>query len=276
MLKQIKTQITNFLLIVGILLSIYGYIQKQFGLFVCKTDGCAIANSLIKIEGKWLYLIAILFFSFLFYIKNTKINWLKNKFELLLFSGIIFEIIIFSNMVFVYSEFCKECAKMIILLITIGLVVNYKNMIFVIAAVSAMFLLNPIEDKITFEEEKTLITKVDCPHCIKTKQYLKENNIKYKELNYKKAIGILNTFNIKTVPVLILKNESEIKVISGDVKIINCVNELKEDKEPLINELKSNTEIFNSIDMFNSLNLNNQKETEIEGCRIDKPVLCDN
>lgn len=267
-----KKHLINTLLLLGALLSVYGFMQKQFGLFTCETDGCAIADSLLKIDSSILYIFAFLFFVGLIAIKNLKIfSFLKDYFNILFYSGLAFEIVLFSNMFFVYGEFCKECAKMVALLIIIGLVLDPKKIFIPIAIAVAMFILNPIEEEVSFTNELTLITKVDCPFCKEVKEYLNTNNIEYKEVNYKKTLGFLNSFEIKSVPALVLKKDNQIKILKGKSTIKECINEefLNQDKKNEVFEIGNSNfgNIFQPEVPSNDDTVGCKIESE-EGCEI--------
>jgi glutaredoxin len=224
-----KTSILNVFFSLGLILAIYGFIQEKFGVFVCTTDGCAVVKTIVKIDSILLYVAASIFFVALLLINNIeKLSIFKKHLDLLFFSGLVFETIMFFNALFVHDAFCKECAKMVSLLFIIGFIIDYKKMIFPLAVVSAIFLLNPIVESTPLTEQRTIISKKDCPHCEKAKKFLKENNISFSEVNYKNASSILEAFNINTVPILIIKNDTEIKIIKGDVNIINSVKEVPE------------------------------------------------
>lgn len=259
-----KDSVLKILLIIGMGLSIYGFLQKKIGLFACETDGCTIATSLIKIGPEYLYIAAFLFFIvlFVFLIKY------KSNFNLILYSGIIFESLLFSNLVFVHNEVCIECLKMISLLLLIGLISNYKYFILPIAVFSATYLLNPITEEISFNSKYTLITKEDCPHCKNAKEYLQKQNLEYSEVNYKQATKFLSTFNIKSVPVLILKKDKSIEVINGDMNIEQCLQDLNyaEHKNNLFDLNRKNLS-------FNPLENGIISQENPSGCSIDKAAL---
>jgi len=251
-----KKNILNLLFFIGIILSIYGFIQKKFNLFNCQTDGCLIANEIIKIDSSLLYLCSFMFFLLLIYLNNNKNLFSKYK-EEIFFSGLIFESILFSTMLFTYNEFCIECAKMISLLILIGIILNYKKMIFFISVISAVFLLNPIQNKTLFTQKYSLITKKDCPHCKKVKKFLKKRNIKYNEINVKRSIDFLNNFKIKSVPVLVILEKNKIYIINGDNNIIDF---FIEDNKKIINNINDNLLFENNF--------------EEEGCLIESKKSC--
>lgn len=252
------------LLIIGIGLSIYGFIQKKFGLFACETDGCTIATSLIKLNPEYLYVAAFLFFIALI----ISLIKFKEYFNILLYSGIVFESLLFSNLLFVHNEVCIECFKMISLLIILGLISNFKYILLPIAIFSASYLLNPVQEEIEFNSKYTLITKEDCPHCKKAKEYLQKQNIEYSEINYKNATKFLSTFNIKTVPVLVLKKENSIEVINGDMNIELCLQDLNyaEHKNNLFDLNRKNLS-------FNPLENGIISQENPNGCSIDQKAL---
>ncbi len=252
------------ILIIGIGLSIYGFIQKKFGLFTCETDGCAIATSLIKLNPEYLYVAAFIFFISLI----ISLIKFKDYFNILLYSGIVFESLLFSNLVFVHNEVCIECFKMISLLIILGLISEFKYIVLPIAIFSATYLLNPVAEEITFNSKYTLITKEDCPHCKNAKEYLQKQNIEYSEVNYKQATKFLSTFNIKSVPVLILKKDKSIEVINGDMNIEQCLQDLNyaEHKNNLFDLNRKNLS-------FNPLENGIISQENPSGCSIDKAAL---
>jgi glutaredoxin len=248
----------NFLFILGLILSTYGFLQKKFNLFTCQTDGCLISNELIKIDSSLLYVFAFLFFSILLVVFNKK-TFVENLKEEIFYAGLIFESILFSYMFFIYNEFCIECAKMITLLIIIGFSINWKKMILFFSVISAIFILNPNKEKKLFKGEYNIITKNECPHCKKVKKYFKENNIKYNEINVKESISFLNTFNIRTVPVLVILKNNSIKIINGDLEIIKFVKN------------KNNSKIkINNNNLLNDLPFNNFEE----GCSLTEKKKC--
>ncbi len=259
-----KNKFLLVFLIFGIGLSIYGFLQKKIGLFACETDGCTIANSLIKLNPEYLYISAFLFFIALIIILFK----FKEFFNVVLYSGIVFESLLFSNLLFVHNEICIECFKMISLLIILGLISNFKYIFLPIAIFSASFLLNPIGEEIKFNSKYTLITKENCPHCINAKEYLKKQNIEYSEINYKNATQFLNTFNIKSVPVLVLKKEKSIEVINGDMNIEQCLQDLNyaEHKNNLFDLNRKNLS-------FNPLENGIIPQENPSGCSIDQKAL---
>lgn len=252
------------LLLIGIGLSIYGFIQKKYGLFACETDGCTIATSLIKINPEYLYIAAFIFFISLI----ICLIKFREYFNLVLYSGVVFESLLFSNLYFIHNEICIECFKMISLLILIGLISNFKYILLPISIFSASYLLNPIGEDIEFNNKYTLITKEDCPHCKNAKEYLQKQNINYSEINYKQATKFLNTFNIKSVPVLVLKKERSIEVINGDINIEQCLQDLNfaENKNNLFDLTRKNLS-------FNPLENGIIPQENPSGCSIDQKAL---
>ena len=109
----------------------------------------------------------------------------------------------------------------------IALFSHLKNFFILLASVLAIYIaLNtlaiPKNKAYVTTPGNYLIQSETCPHCIKVKTYFKDNNINYTPISTKEinARGFLKFVDIKSIPVLIMKEKSGITLLKGDKKII--------------------------------------------------------
>jgi glutaredoxin len=157
-----------------------------------------------------------------------------------LYAAIAFEATILGYQFLANPEPCIFCLGVFSSLLLIALFSHFKNFIVILTAILAVYIalntLNIPKNKVYVAQPGNYLIQSDtCPHCIKVKTYFKANNISYtpipsKEIN---ARAFLKFIDIKSIPVLIIKEASVMTLIKGEKKIIAYFEEQKKEEVSL-------------------------------------------
>lgn len=233
----------------------------------CQSEGCEVSKSLLNIDQTELYALAIGAFGVLLItglnILKKDSSKLKKFYKFSLFTIILCETILLSYLYFKSGTLCISCFIFYLLVIINYLILDIKSKnIFVIPFLIASIGLLDL-DVITTPNESinskyTLLQSENCEHCLKVKEYLKDNTIEYKKEDYAKYSGLFSSLNITKIPVMIVKNNE------NNLLILNGVGEITDYLD--INE-KRNVLPTTS---HRTIQKNNFTLTENkEGCEID-------
>ena len=247
-------------------------VLKLFGSTLCESDGCALADSLLNFDSIYLNFIGL--FDALIIVL---IGWLSYKkriddafFYLVLFASLAFESIMIGYQFFVSPEMCKFCLGVYGFLIVMTLLSAYRRLVVVIPVVisiwvSMSFLAMPKTEAFVIKDGNYLIQSPTCSHCKKVKRYLKENNIEFTKLAIEdvEARNFATFLDFKSIPILIVKNGKNVKIINGDSKIINSFSK---QKTPIV---ESTVVVEDSVSLessSNSLLYEEDESSADEGC----------
>jgi len=196
---------------------------------LCGEVGCKLAGELLNFDAIYLNYVGL---GGVFMLMILGFLSLKNKFyEALFFMGlygaIAFEATIISYQFVANPEPCIFCLGIISSLLLIALFSQPKHFGITLATVVAIFVgmhtLGVSKNKNFMVENGTyLIQSETCPHCKKVKAYMAEHDIAYTPISTKEASArnFLKFAGVTSIPVLILKEKLERKLIVGDRKII--------------------------------------------------------
>lgn len=196
---------------------------------LCEATGCKLAGELLKFDAIYLNYFGLIgvFFLILFGYKSLKSKFFESLFFIGIYTGIAFEATIISYQFIVNPEPCIFCLGIFSSLLVIAFFASMKNFIFVVPAVLTIFVglntLNIVENKSYINDNGYyLIQSKGCSHCKKVKAYFAKNDIKYNAISVSEinARNFLKFANITSIPVLIQKNQTEIKILKGDKAII--------------------------------------------------------
>jgi glutaredoxin len=208
---------------------------------LCGEVGCKLAGELLNFDAIYLNYVGI---GGVFMLIILGFLSLKNKFyEALFFIGlygaIAFEASIISYQFVANPEPCIFCLGVIGSLLLIALFSQPKHFGITLATVVAIFVgmhtLGVSKNKNFMVENGTyLIHSESCPHCKKVKYYMTEHDIAYTPISTKEASArnFLKFAGVTSIPVLIIKEKLERKLIVGDKKIIAYFEALKAPKVP--------------------------------------------
>jgi len=223
-----------FLLLIYIGVETYLKLQHTS---LCGEVGCKLAGELLRFNALYLNyfgLAAVFTLVFLGY-RSLKSTFFETLFFMVLYAAIAFETTILSYQLIANPEPCLFCFSIWSSLLLIALFSHIKNFAVVIAFVVAILL---ALSTLTISKNKAfvsapglyLIQSETCSHCKKVKKYFADHDIKYTPVSTKEvnARAFLKFVDIATIPVLIIKKESGITLITGDKKIITHFEAQKE------------------------------------------------
>lgn len=223
-----------FLLLLYISVETYLKLQHTS---LCGEVGCKLAGELLRFDTlylNYLGLAAVFTLIFLGY-RSLKSTFFETLFFMVLYAAIAFETTILSYQLIANPEPCLFCFGIWSSLLVIVLFSHIKNFAVVLAFVFAILL---ALSTLTISKNKAfvsapglyLIQSETCSHCKKVKKYFAEHNIEYTPISTKEvnARAFLKFVDISSIPVLIMKKESGITLITGDKKIIAHFESQKE------------------------------------------------
>ncbi len=196
---------------------------------LCGEVGCKLAGELLQFDPLYLnyFGLAGLFVLILLGYLSLKNKFFETLFFMGLFSAIAFEATLLSYQFIVNPEPCIFCLSIFSSLLIIALFSQVKSFTIVLASVMAIFLgLNTLSitknQAFATQEGNYLIQSETCSHCKKVKAYFAEHSIDYTSISVKEASArsFLKFVDIASIPALIIKEKSNITLLSGDKKII--------------------------------------------------------
>ena len=192
--------------------------------------GCELAGALLNFDAIYLNFmgvlaaLTILVLGFLSYKKRIP----EVLFFIVLISSLLFETIMLGYQYFVSPAMCIFCMGVYAFLAVTLLLASRKYFMATVPAVVALlmalsFLAIPKSATFVAKDGTYLIQSPSCPHCKKVKKYMHENNIEFTKIDIEKieAQNFATFLNFKTIPILVTKEGSNIKIINGDKNIIN-------------------------------------------------------
>lgn len=215
-----------FLLFVYIGIETYLKLQHTS---LCGEVGCKLAGELLKFDLIYLNyfgLLGVLSLGFLGY-RSLKSRFFETLFFIVLYAAITFEATIIAYQFIANPEPCIFCLGVFSSLLIIALFSQVKHFAIVIAAVLSILL---GLSTLTIPQNRSFITtpglyliqSETCSHCKKVKQYFAEHHMDYTSISSTEinARGFLKFIDINSIPVLVIKESSEITILKGDKKII--------------------------------------------------------
>lgn len=218
--------IVPFLLLAYIATETYMKLQHSS---LCEATGCKLAGELLKFDSIYLnyFGMAGVFVLLLVGFVSLKSNLAKRLFSTVLYGAIAFEATIIIYQFIANPEPCVFCMGIFASLLLIALLSNIKQFLVVVVIVSAiamaLYTLAISQNKSFVIANGTYLIHSDsCPHCKKVKKYLAQNHIKYTPISAKEvnARAFLKFVSINSIPVLLLKDTTGIRIIQGDKAIL--------------------------------------------------------
>ena len=219
-------------------ISLETYLKSQ-NTSLCGEVGCKLAGELLKFDPIYLnyFGLVAVFILVMLGARSIKSKFFETLYFMVLYAGIAFEATILGYQFLVNPEPCIFCLGVFSSLLIIAIFSHFKNFFVIIASVVAVYIaLNtlaiPKNKAYVTLPGNYLIQSETCPHCIKVKAYFKDNNIRYTPISTKEvnARGFLKFVDIKSIPVLIMKEKSGISLLKGDQNIIAYFEAKKEPK----------------------------------------------
>ena len=242
---------------------------------LCHSTGCELAGALLNFDAIYLNYFGI--FAALTIIILGILSYKKIIPEVLFFivliSSLLFESILLGYQFFASPEMCKFCMGIYGFLTTILFVSSRKYFLIAIPAVISVlmalsFLAIPNASAVIKQDGTYLLQSESCPHCTKVKTYMNENNIDFTKIDIQdiEAQHFATFLNFNTIPILILKEGKNIKIINGDQDIIDSY-ETSGSHEVVIEESVSINTSFKAVEEagcgFASLNtIATEKESD--------------
>ncbi|WP_309496365.1 hypothetical protein [Sulfurovum sp.] len=223
-------------------LLLFGYIALETYLkfqntSLCGEVGCKLAGELLRFDPIYLNYLGLLsvFGLIILGARSITSTFFETLYFMLLYAAIAFEATILGYQFLANPEPCIFCLGVFSSLLVIALFSHIKNFMIILAVILAVYIaLNalaiPKNKAYVTTPGNYLIQSETCSHCKKVKAYFKENNISYTPISTKEvnARGFLKFVDIKSIPVLIMKEKSGISLLKGDQNIIAYFDSKKE------------------------------------------------
>jgi len=245
---------------------------------LCGEVGCKLAGELLNFDAIYLnyFGLAGVFSLIILGLFSLKSKVSETLFFMGLYGAIAFEATIISYQFVANPEPCIFCLGVISSLLLIALFSHAKHFGITLATVVAIFIgmhtLGISKNKNFMIENGTyLIHSESCPHCKKVKAYMKENHIDYTPISTKEASArnFLKFAGITSIPVLILKEKLERKLIVGDKKIITYFESKNTSKEKPTKQVEAPVQSSVGNPLSSGLNADFLSAgAEDEGCAI--------
>ncbi len=229
---------------------------------LCHSKGCELAGSLIKIDSLVLNYVGIASAVLLLFLGILIFKNLISKriFLVYLLACILFETIMIGYQFFASPVMCKFCLGVYSFLLVMMLISSRKYFLYILPLIIApfaalSFIAIPKHVPFVTANGNYLIQSPTCPHCKLVKDYLHQKKIPFIKLNSSdiEDRDFIRFLGFKTIPLLIVKKGSSVKVVNGDEDIV----EYFEDKNR-----PNSTTISTPVDILSS-------PKSDDGCEID-------
>ncbi len=212
---------------------------------LCESTGCKLADSLLLFDSIYLNFIgvlaalAILITGLLAYKRVVH----KNFFYIVVGASLLFETIMLGYQYYASPEMCKFCMGVYGFLVIIMFTASRRHfLVAMIGAISVFtslsFLAIPEATSFVTQDGTYLLQSKSCPHCKKVKAYMHENNIDFTKIDIERieAQHFATFLNFKTIPILIVKEGKNVKIINGDKDIINSYENVSKKSDEIVIE----------------------------------------
>ncbi len=209
---------------------------------LCDATGCKLAGELLKFKPIYLNYLG-LFATFVlmisgYFSKNSKVA--EKLFFITLYSAVAFETTMIGFQYYANPTLCTFCLGILSSLLLIALVNAPKNSLVLITSISAIFIALStlsISKNVSYinEDANYLINSPTCPHCLKVKDFLHKEGIKFISLPIKEPSSqkTLKFLGITKIPVWIERSGAKSEIFVGDEAILAHLqeNDGSEDEE---------------------------------------------
>ena len=212
---------------------------------LCESTGCKLADSLLLFDSIYLNFIgvlaalAILITGLLAYKRVVH----KNFFYIVVGASLLFETIMLGYQYYASPEMCKFCMGVYGFLVIIMFTASRRHfLVAMIGAISVFtslsFLAIPEATSFVTQDGTYLLQSKSCPHRKKVKAYMHENNIDFTKIDIERieAQHFATFLNFKTIPILIVKEGKNVKIINGDKDIINSYENVSKKSDEIVIE----------------------------------------
>jgi glutaredoxin/uncharacterized membrane protein len=231
MREKLKT-LLPLLLLIYIALDSY---LKTKNIEICQSTGCKLAGDLLKFDSSYLNFLGMLGAFVLVVLSLIKAKFAKTLYTVILSAMVIFESLLIASQLNLNPQVCKFCLGVYSFLLITLIVTNFRVFLYLIPSIISVFfafyiLAIPKNKVLTKDNGIYLIASKTCPHCKKAKEFLKEKNISYIELNAKdiNSFFVAKSLNITQIPILIEKKDKNYQIIVGDKNIIEKFSKKKQ------------------------------------------------
>ncbi len=207
---------------------------------LCDDTGCKLAGELLRFKPIYLNYLGLFASLWLvisgYFSKNSP--FAKKLFFITLYSALAFETVMIGFQFYANPTLCTFCLGIFSSLLLIALINAPKNGLVLISSVIAIFVALStlsISKNISYinEDANYLINSSTCPHCLKVKEYLHKENIKYISIPIKdpSAQKALKFLGITKIPVWIERQGAKSEIYVGDEAILAHLQKSDESQE---------------------------------------------
>jgi len=245
-----------FLLLLYISIETYLKLQHTS---LCGDVGCKLAGELLRFDPMYLNYFGMFSVCILLLLgyASLKHKPMERLFFMVLYAAIAFETTILFYQFISNPEPCLFCLGIFSTLLSIALFSKPRNFAVVLAVMLSIFLaLNTLaiskNKAFVSSEGMYLIQSNTCGHCKKVKQYFEEHNIAYTPISIQEvnARSFLKFVDISNIPVLVIKNNTGISLLTGDKKIIAHFKKTK--KEDRTESVQTSSALGLPADLFSA------------------------
>jgi glutaredoxin len=218
---------------------------------LCEEVGCKLAGELLKFNPIYLNYFGFIsvFALFVLGYRSLKSTFFETLFFVVLYAAIAFEATILSYQFIVNPEACIFCLGVFSSLLLIALF-NHGKHFYIVIVVTLSILLGlstlaiPQNKSFIISPGNYLIQSETCSHCKKVKKYFAENHIEYTSISSKEinARAFLKFLDIHSIPVLVIKEASGMKLLKGDKNIIAYFETQTKDEVPTTEVIAPSTQ----------------------------------
>lgn len=232
-------------LILPLLLALYiatETILKVNNIALCSSTGCKLAGDLLKFNSIYLNYLGIAAALWLALLALFQTQFANRLYTFSALAMVAFESLLIASQLNLNPEVCIFCLGVYTFLLLILFNVSKEFFLYALGVVASIFVafsfLNIPKNKTLLQKDGLyLIASQSCPHCQRTKKFLKKEGVTYSIINANdiNSFYFAKSLDIKKIPIAIEKSGEEFTITVGDSNIMHRYGKKEAPKEPAQN-----------------------------------------
>ncbi len=212
----------------GVVLTLLELVLKLFNSRLCSTQGCILISQSVRYTDNIIVLGGLFVFTAILVLNLGKIRNSSLILDQLLSVSLSAEGVFIGYQLFRMKHICLFCISIFSIFVLLALIRLSKKGFSVIwgfvsfgTILFLFYILKPVTSYIPpLNKPLVLIYKQSCPHCEKVISQAKKQKINICTIKADSCESLLKSLNINEVPLLIINNKNEKKIIVGERNIL--------------------------------------------------------
>jgi len=223
-----KDRLVTIFAAFGVILTLSELILKLFNSRLCTTEGCILISQSVRYSDSIIVIGGLIVFIAILALNVGKIHNSSLMLDQILAVSLSVEGVFVGYQLFRMKHICFFCISVFSIFVILALIRLSKKGFSVIwgfisfgVILFLFYILKPPASYIPpLNKPLVLIYKQSCPHCEQVIRQAKKHKINICTIKADSCISLLKSLNIKEVPILIINNQNEKKIIVGERNIL--------------------------------------------------------